>query len=133
MVKKRTRRGADDDDEADVAAETLRTELARVRARFGLEPDVPIAFLSRAWISPSGTVEEDEAEFVDAVADCISVGLPLGAGLVGLGRTRARGRPRRRRRRQAPLTDRRSSGRRCRAPDGPRRSRGRSGADSRGA
>jgi hypothetical protein len=81
MVKKRTRRGADDDDEADVAAETLRTELARVRARFGLEPDVPIAFLSRAWISPSGTVEEDEAEFVDAVADCISVGLPLGAAL----------------------------------------------------
>jgi hypothetical protein len=81
MVKKHASRKRDDD-EGDGGAETLRAELARVRARFALEPDVPIAFLSRAWISPSGAVEEDEAEFVDAVADCVSVGLPLRAAVI---------------------------------------------------
>jgi hypothetical protein len=85
MVKKRAPRKADEDEgqgETETEAETLRAELARVRARFGLDPDAPMALLSRAWISPSGTVEEDEAEFVDAVADCISVGLPVRAAVV---------------------------------------------------
>jgi hypothetical protein len=53
-----------------------------VRARFGLDPEVPVSFLARAWTSPTGAVEEDEAEFVDAVADCVSVGLPIGAAVV---------------------------------------------------
>jgi hypothetical protein len=90
MVKRRARReGGADDDEGDLEAETLRAELARVRARFGLDPDaplgvpdVPLGVLARAWVSPSGAVEEDEAEFIDALADCVSVGLPLTAAVV---------------------------------------------------
>ena len=37
----------------------------------------PVHPVAGAWTAPSGAVEEDEAEFVDAVADCLSVGLPL--------------------------------------------------------
>jgi hypothetical protein len=60
---------------------TARTELARVRARFGLDPANPPLLSARAWTSPSGAVEEDEAEFVDALADCLSAGLSLGAAV----------------------------------------------------
>jgi hypothetical protein len=81
MAKLRARRAADED-EAATETETLRAELARVRARFGLDPDVPSSVLARAWTPPAGIVEEDEAEFVDAVADCVSVGLPLAAAVV---------------------------------------------------
>jgi hypothetical protein len=91
MAKMRARRVADNDDVAAMEAETLRAELARVRARFGLDPEVPSSVLAHAWTPPAGTVEEDEAEFVDAVADCVSVGLPLGGGVVcGPGGVRAR-------------------------------------------
>jgi hypothetical protein len=82
MAKMRARRVADNDDVAAMEAETLRAELARVRARFGLDPEVPSSVLAHAWTPPAGTVEEDEAEFVDAVADCVSVGLPLTAAVV---------------------------------------------------
>jgi hypothetical protein len=61
--------------------ETARVELARVRARFGVEPEIPSQLFAGAWTSPSGAVEEDEAEFVDAMADCMSAGLPLGAAI----------------------------------------------------
>ena len=61
--------------------DALRSVLAHVRARFGLDPAVPDHLLADAWISPAGAVEEDEAEFVDAVADCVSVGVPLDAAL----------------------------------------------------
>ena len=61
--------------------ETMRLELARVRARFGVDPTPPSHLFAAAWTSPSGGVEEDEAEFVDAVADCMSVGLSLGAAV----------------------------------------------------
>jgi hypothetical protein len=61
--------------------ETARVELARVRARFGLDPEIPSQLFAGAWTSPSGAVEEDEAEFVDALADCMSAGLPLGAAV----------------------------------------------------
>ena len=81
MAKIRASRAADED-EAATETETLRAELARVRARFGLDPDVPSSVLAHAWTPPAGTVEEDEAEFVDAVADCVSVGLPLTAAVV---------------------------------------------------
>jgi hypothetical protein len=56
-------------------------QLARVRARFGLDPSIPSSALAEPWTSPSGGVEEDEAEFADAMADCLSVGLPLNAAL----------------------------------------------------
>ena len=61
--------------------ETARVEFARVRARFGVDPDIPSQLFAGAWTSPSGAVEEDEAEFVDAMADCMSAGLPLGAAI----------------------------------------------------
>jgi microcystin degradation protein MlrC len=51
-----------------------------VRARFAVDPGMP-ARLANAWTAPTGTVEEDESEFVDAVADCLSVGLPLDAAV----------------------------------------------------
>ncbi len=60
--------------------ETVRYELARVRARLGVDPAISPLDLSGAWASPSGTVDEDEAQFVDILADCLSVGLPLDAG-----------------------------------------------------
>ena len=60
---------------------TARTELARVRARFGLDPANPPLLSARAWTSPTDAVEEDEAEFVDALADCLSAGLSLGAAV----------------------------------------------------
>jgi hypothetical protein len=72
------------DSESDVeptGVETARLELARVRARFGVDPaNAPLLFAG-AWTSPSGAVEEDEAEFVDALADCVSAGLSLGAAV----------------------------------------------------
>jgi hypothetical protein len=64
------------------------TVMARVRARFGIDPAVAPEFarsLDEAWTSPAGNVEEDEAELVDAVADCLSVGVPLEAALSSLG------------------------------------------------
>ena len=63
------------------AVETMRVELARVRARFAVDPTPPSHLLADAWRSPSGVVEEDEAEFVDALADCLSAGLPLAAAV----------------------------------------------------
>ena len=60
--------------------ETVRCELARVRARLGVDPEISPLDLSGAWMSPSGTIDEDEAQFVDILADCLSVGLPLDAG-----------------------------------------------------
>lgn len=61
--------------------ETARVELARVRSRFGVDPEIPSQLFAGAWTSPSGATEEDEAEFVDAMADCMSAGLPLGAAI----------------------------------------------------
>jgi hypothetical protein len=55
-------------------------EVAHVRARFAVDPSTP-ARLADAWTSPTGTMEEDESEFLDAVADCISVGLPVDAAV----------------------------------------------------
>jgi len=55
-------------------------EVAHVRARFAVDPSTP-ARLADAWTAPTGTTEEDEAEFVDAMADCLSVGLPLEAAV----------------------------------------------------
>jgi hypothetical protein len=55
-------------------------EVAHVRARFAVDPATP-ARLADAWQAPTGAIEEDEAELVDALADCLSVGLPLDAAV----------------------------------------------------
>jgi hypothetical protein len=62
------------------ARDQVADEVAHVRARFGIDPGTPPR-LADAWTAPTGTLEEDEAEFLDAVADCLSVGLPLDAAV----------------------------------------------------
>jgi hypothetical protein len=68
-------------DEPMNAGERMARELARVRANFGMDPSDPREPLDEAWMSPTAPMEEDEAEFVDAVADCLGAGLPLEAAL----------------------------------------------------
>lgn len=63
------------------AAERLTRELARLRAKFGADPAIASKSLDDAWTSPTAAMEEDEAEFIDAVADCLGVGLSLDAAL----------------------------------------------------
>jgi hypothetical protein len=63
------------------ATERLTIELARLRAKFGADPAIARASLDDAWMSPTAAMEEDEAEFIDAVADCLGVGLSLDAAL----------------------------------------------------
>jgi hypothetical protein len=55
-------------------------EVAHVRARFAVDPSTPARWAD-AWKAPSGTIEEDESELIDAVADCLSVGLPIDAAV----------------------------------------------------
>ena len=69
------------EDAAIDAAEHLTRDLARVRANFGMDPLVGSRSLAGAWTSPTDVTEEDEAEFVDAVADCLGAGLSLEAAL----------------------------------------------------
>jgi hypothetical protein len=54
--------------------------VAYARARFAVDPSTP-ARLADAWAAPAGATEEDESELIDAVADCLSVGLPLDAAV----------------------------------------------------
>lgn len=63
------------------ATERLTIELARLRAKFGADPATAGTSLEDAWMSPTAAMEEDEAEFIDAVADCLGVGLSLDAAL----------------------------------------------------
>ena len=63
------------------ATERLTMELARLRAKFGADPAIAQVSLDEAWMSPTAAMEEDEAEFIDAVADCMGVGLSLDAAL----------------------------------------------------
>ena len=63
------------------ATERLTIELARLRAKFGADPAIAGTSLDAAWMSPTAAMEEDEAEFIDAVADCLGVGLSLDAAL----------------------------------------------------
>ena len=74
--------GSTEGEQQPTGVETARVELARVRSRFGVDPEIPSQLFAGAWTSPSGAVEEDEAEFVDAMADCMSAGLPLGAAIM---------------------------------------------------
>jgi len=57
-------------------AEHLTRDLARVRAKFGVDPALAGRSLATAWRSETA-LEEDEAEFVDTVADCLGAGLSL--------------------------------------------------------
>jgi hypothetical protein len=61
-------------------ASSVGEEVAYARARFAVDPSTP-SRLSSAWIAPTGTMEEDESELIDAVADCLSVGLPIDAAV----------------------------------------------------
>jgi len=63
------------------ATERLTIELARLSAKFGADPAIAGTSLDDAWMSPTAAMEEDEAEFIDAVADCLGVGLSLDAAL----------------------------------------------------
>lgn len=58
------------------ATEHLTRDLARVRARFGVDPALAGRSLAPAWRSDAA-LEEDEAEFVDTLADCLGAGLSL--------------------------------------------------------
>ena len=54
-------------DEPMNAAERMARELARVRAKFGMDPTDAREPLAEAWMSPTAAMEEDEAEFVEEV------------------------------------------------------------------
>jgi hypothetical protein len=58
------------------ATEHLTRDLARVRAKFGVDPALAPTSLAGAWMSET-SLEEAEAEFVDTVADCLGAGLSL--------------------------------------------------------
>jgi hypothetical protein len=67
-------------DSGEIAVGLAAEEVAHVRARFAVDPSTPARF-DDAWTAPTGSTEEVESEFVDAVADCLSVGLPLDAAV----------------------------------------------------
>jgi hypothetical protein len=62
-------------------AEHLQQDLARVRARAATDPALASHSLSGAWTTD--VMEQDEAEFVDAVADCLGAGFSLDSALTG--------------------------------------------------
>jgi hypothetical protein len=68
--------GSDTDDPVPDVREHLTRDLARVRAKFGMDPPPGSPSLTKAWMSDA-PVEEDEAEFVDSLADCLGAGLSL--------------------------------------------------------
>jgi hypothetical protein len=80
QTNKSRRARRDEIEHADL--EAVGSALARLRARFAGDPGIPSRVLSEAWTSPTGAVEDDEAELVDLIADCLSVGLPLSAALL---------------------------------------------------
>jgi len=61
-------------------AEHLTRDFARVRARFGMDHALAPRSLEAAWTTDV-IAEEDESEFVDTLADCVGVGLPLESAL----------------------------------------------------
>jgi len=68
-------------EEARIAcAEHLTRDFARVRARFGMDHALAHRSLDAAWTTDV-IEEEDEAEFVDTLADCMGAGLSLETAL----------------------------------------------------
>jgi hypothetical protein len=68
-------------DAAIECAEHLSRDFARVRAKIAVDPVLAGRSLAAAWTTD--VMEEDEAEFVDAVADCMGAGLSLESALTG--------------------------------------------------
>jgi hypothetical protein len=68
-------------EQAGAAAEHLSRDFARVRARLAVDPAFAGRSLAAAWTTD--VMEGDEAEFVDAVADCMGAGLSLETALTG--------------------------------------------------
>lgn len=66
---------------AGAAAEHLSRDFARVRARLAVDPALVGQSLAAAWTTD--VLEEDEAEFVDTLADCMGAGLSLEMALTG--------------------------------------------------
>lgn len=64
------------------AAEHLQQDFAKVRARAATDPVLAPRTFSAAWTTDV-MEEEDEAEFVDAVADCLGAGFSLESALTG--------------------------------------------------
>ena len=63
-------------------AEHLQQDFAKVRAKVATDPVLASRSLSAAWTTDL-IEEEDEAEFVDAVADCVGAGFSLESALTG--------------------------------------------------
>ena len=74
-------RPPDNRDGAIGEAEHLKQDFARVRARGVTDPALATGSLAAAWTTD--VMEEDEAEFVDAVADCLGAGFSLESALMG--------------------------------------------------
>ena len=68
-------------EKASAAAEHLSRDFARVRARLAVDPALVGRSLAAAWTTD--VMEEDEAEFVDTLADCMGAGLSLETALTG--------------------------------------------------
>jgi len=79
--RRRAEGGIDGDDGVD-AAEHLQQDFAKVRAKVAMDPVVASRSFSAAWTTDV-IEEEDEAEFIDAVADCLGAGFSLESALTG--------------------------------------------------
>jgi hypothetical protein len=66
---------------ASAEAEHLSRDFARVRARLAVDPALVGRSLAAAWTTD--VMQEDEAEFVDTLADCMGAGLSLETALTG--------------------------------------------------
>jgi len=73
--------GTDEGDGAD-AAEHLQQDFAKVRAKVAIDPVIASRSFAAAWTTDV-IEEEDEAEFIDAVADCLGAGFSLESALTG--------------------------------------------------
>ena len=79
--KKKVEAAEGEDSGAPSVDEQLSAELARIRARFAVDPVVVGRTLAPVYIGVPPEIEEDEAEFRDAMADCEGAGLPLETAL----------------------------------------------------
>ncbi|HEY8926395.1 MAG TPA: hypothetical protein VIU64_18565 [Polyangia bacterium] len=79
--KRRGERGQGEDDGIP-PAEHLQQDFAKVRAKVAIDPVLASRSFSAAWTTDV-MEDEDEAEFVDAVADCLGAGFSLESALTG--------------------------------------------------
>jgi len=81
-VGRRRGEGASGGDDEINAAEHLQQDFAKVRAKVAVDPLLAARSFSAAWTTDV-IEEEDEAEFIDAVADCLGAGFSLESALTG--------------------------------------------------